>query len=82
MKQYGGPEWDKWNNVMRDYLVKSISKEGLERGSWFFDSGNDLGTETGGRLYDTSLCCMTLEVYYRYMPLYDEKASADPFPLD
>jgi hypothetical protein len=54
----------------------------LERGSWFFDSGNDLGTETGGRLYYTSLCCMTLEVYYRYMPLYDEKASADPFPLD
>lgn len=82
MKQYGGPEWDKWNNEMRDFLVKSISKEGLERGSWFFDSGNDLGTETGGRLYYTSLCCMTLEVYYRYMPLYDDKASADPFPLD
>jgi hypothetical protein len=82
MKQYGGPEWDKWNNEMRDFLVKSLDKEGAERGSWFFDSGNDLGTETGGRLYYTALCCMTLEVYYRYMPLYDEKASADPFPLD
>lgn len=82
MKQFGGPEWDRWNNTMRDFLVKSIDRNGNEKGSWFFDSGNDLGTDTGGRLYYTSLCCMTLEVYYRYMPLYDEKATADPFPLD
>ena len=79
MKQFGGPEWEKWNNEMRDFLVKSIDKEGAERGSWFFDSGNDQGTEPGGRLYYTSLCCMTLEVYYRYMPLYEGQDSAAPF---
>jgi hypothetical protein len=27
------------------------------------------GTE-GGRIMVTSLCCLTLEVYYRYLPLY------------
>ncbi|GAG45921.1 unnamed protein product, partial [marine sediment metagenome] len=26
----------------------------------------------GGRLYTTSLAILTLEVYYRYMPMYQE----------
>ena len=41
-----------------------------------------LGGERGGRLYNTSLACMTLEVYYRYLPLYDDGSVADEFPLD
>jgi hypothetical protein len=82
MKQYGNPHWDKWNNVMRDFLVKSQDTQGAEKGSWYFDSGTDYGAEAGGRLYFTAMCTMTLEVYYRYMPLYDEKTSSDPFPLD
>ena len=82
MKQYGNPHWDKWNNVMRDFLVKSQDTQGAEKGSWHFDSGTDHGAEAGGRLYCTAMCAMTLEVYYRYMPLYDEKTSSDPFPLD
>ena len=38
---------------------------------WYFGGGH---AETGGRLYNTAMCVMTLEVYYRYMPLYQNEA--------
>jgi hypothetical protein len=66
---YGGADWERWNEVMRDYLIQTQSTKGHETGSWFFQ-GNDHGTGAGGRLYFTALATMTLEVYYRYMPLY------------
>jgi len=31
---------------------------------------DDYGAPKGGRLYCTALAVMTLEVYYRHMPLY------------
>ncbi len=81
MKHYGGATWKKWNNEMRDYLVNSQSKEGVTEGSWFFNP-NSHAQEAGGRLYVTSLCCMTLEVYYRFLPIYGDEATQDVFPLD
>jgi hypothetical protein len=44
-------------------------------GSWHF---NEKWGNVGGRLYTTALAAMTLEVYYRFMPLY---AADDLFPL-
>ncbi len=81
MKHYGGGEWTKWNEKMRDYLVKTQATKGPSKGSWMF-SPRSLGSERGGRLYNTSMACMTLEVYYRYLPLYDDNSVADEFPLD
>ena len=26
--------------------------------------------QVGGRMYQTAICTLTLEVYYRYLPLY------------
>ena len=80
MKQYGGDEWTKWNKVMRDSLVASQNKSGNTAGSWFFEKGH--ATNKGGRLYCTAMACMTLEVYYRYLPLYSKEATEDEFPLD
>ena len=80
MKQYGGEKWTKWNKVMRDALVETQSKRGNSAGSWFFP--NDNHAEKGGRLYHTAMACMTLEVYYRYLPLYSQEATEDDFPLD
>lgn len=80
MKQYGGDEWNEWNKVMRDSLVASQNKSGNTAGSWFFDHNH--ATNKGGRLYCTALACMTLEVYYRYLPLYSQEATEDEFPLD
>ena len=67
MRHWEGPEWSKWNPAMRDYLVKTQAREGHESGSWYFSGGH---AESGGRLYVTAMAVMTLEVYYRYMPLY------------
>jgi hypothetical protein len=69
MHHYGGEHWERWNNVMRDSLVASQAQAGHERGSWYF-GGGDHGSSQGGRLYCTALAAMTLEVYYRHMPLY------------
>jgi hypothetical protein len=80
LKQYGGKSWTDWNNVMRDYLVKSQIKEGAAAGSW--NPGRTFGDGKGGRLYATALSCMTLEVYYRYLPIYGDEATKSDFKLD
>lgn len=74
MHHYGGYPWQRWNAVMREYLIRSQSKGGHETGSWFL-SGSDHGTSAGGRLYFTAMAAMTLEVYYRSMPLYREQST-------
>ena len=65
----GGGLWEHWNPVIRNHLVESQSNRGHEAGSWYFD--NPYGRE-GGRLYTTAMCVMTLEVYYRFSPLYQQ----------
>ena len=65
----GGPNWDRWNPKMREYLIDTQAKEGHETGSWYFAEPH---SSSGGRLYTTAMATMTLEVYYRYMPLYKE----------
>jgi hypothetical protein len=65
----GGPHWEKWNPKMREYLVGTQANEGHQTGSWYFSESH---STPGGRLYTTAMAVMTLEVYYRYMPLYSE----------
>jgi hypothetical protein len=64
----GGPQWETWNKQLRDRLVALQAKEAHEAGSWYTP---DYHTVAGGRLCDTALAIMILEVYYRHMPLYD-----------
>jgi hypothetical protein len=73
-----GPMWDKWNKTMRDMLTKGQETKGHAEGSWRARDG-DHGRAKGGRLYATALNCMTLEVYYRLMPIYQSKAFDDEF---
>jgi hypothetical protein len=70
MHQYGGQMWTDWNKVMRDRLVSTQRKKGHAKGSWDL---TDPHGATGGRLYQTCLSIMTLEVYYRHMPLYEQR---------
>ncbi len=77
MRHYGGSDWKRWNEVMREYLIKTQATKGHETGSWFFH-GTDHGTSAGGRLYFTALAAMTLEVYYRHMPLYRPQSTQTP----
>ena len=82
MRHYEGEKWDKWNKVMRDWLVGSQEKNEQShlRGSWSMKG--DHGSEAGGRLYCTAMATMILEVYYRQMPIYAKHAFDDDFPLD
>jgi hypothetical protein len=67
-------EWQTWNKKMRDYLVATQAAESHENGSWYFP--DPLG-DRGGRLYNTAMALMILEVYYRHMPLYGQQAVRD-----
>ena len=69
----GGPEWTTWNAKMREQLVQTQIKSGPAAGSW---SVTDPHGQSAGQIYQTALSVLTLEVYYRYLPLYRTTAPA------
>jgi hypothetical protein len=70
-----GPEWDTWNRKMRRILIESQEKTGCQAGSWNPEQPtSDPWGKSGGRLMVTTLSTLTLEVYYRYLPLYQMNA--------
>jgi hypothetical protein len=73
MHHWGGEAWTKWNDVMRDQLIETQAQEGVEAGSWK-PIGSGHAASSGGRLYTTVLNIMSLEVYYRHLPLYQRNA--------
>ncbi|WP_236010440.1 prenyltransferase/squalene oxidase repeat-containing protein [Candidatus Laterigemmans baculatus] len=82
LRHHGGPEWESYNNELRDWLVESQVQEGHAQGSWHWpESKSHRGPLEGGRLCSTSFATMILEVYYRHMPLYADAAAEDDFPL-
>ncbi len=70
MHFYDGPEWhQQWNPKMRDMLIEMQVPQGKrEAGSWDADSA--IIGQHCGRLGTTCLALLTLEVYYRHLPLY------------
>jgi hypothetical protein len=71
MHNVPGPQWDDWNRQMRRILIASQEKTGCAAGSWDPAKPDpDPWGNQGGRLMVTSFCALTLEVYYRYLPLY------------
>jgi len=81
---YQGPEWDRWNRGMRRIWVEKQNRDpkSTDFGSW---DPKDFGREHhdllgGGRLYLTSIGLLTLEVYYRYLPLYEGIRAAETKP--
>ncbi len=68
--QHGGEPWSRWNAAMRDRIVALQHDSGHRAGSW--DPDDSLYGAKGGRIYCTALAALSLEVYYRYLRLYDE----------
>jgi hypothetical protein len=69
----GGDAWKTWNEQMRDALIKTQDqgndpKRLHQRGSW--DPKGDLYGIAWGRVGQTALSVLTLQVYYRHLPLY------------
>lgn len=71
----GGERWKQWNNRLRPILLDSQVTEGPLAGSWDpYYPTPDLWSRYGGRLYVTTLNLLSLEVYYRHLPLYEATA--------
>ena len=60
--QRGGKDWESWNPRFTKALVQGQIVEG-PLGHWE-------GGDHGGSVYTTALCCLMLEVYYRYLPTF------------
>ena len=69
--------WGRWNQAVRDRLTASQQRGGELDGSWD-PSQSRWGGERGGRVYTTALATLTLEVYYRYLPMFGGKAGPGP----
>ncbi|MFC1759159.1 glycogen synthase GlgA [Planctomycetota bacterium] len=79
MRHYEGEMWEKWNKQMRDFLVNTQEQNGHMQGSWHMGSSH--AAKAGGRLYNTALSTMVLEVYYRHLPIYRTQAVEEDFKL-
>jgi hypothetical protein len=71
LMQADHPVWPRWNAANRDQIIRQQAVHGHETGSWFFA---DPDSAPGGRLAHTALAILTLEVYYRLLPIYGEQA--------
>ena len=67
-----GPKWNQWNEPMKDALVQNqnVKSGGCRSGSW-----EPVGRwcPEGGRVYATAINALTLEVYYRYVNVFNPK---------
>ncbi len=64
----GGDAWNQWNRQMKATLLTLQRTSGPDEGSW---DPVGLWAGYGGRAYSTAMGALTLEVYYRYLPVYD-----------
>jgi hypothetical protein len=80
MHHMGGEAWSFWNPQMRDMLVKKQDDGNTAGHKHQFGSWSPLGDAyngAGGRIMMSSLCVLTLEVYYRHLPLYRRDRMGD-----
>jgi hypothetical protein len=92
MHHFGGDGWKLWNEGlkrdksgkwvkvgtgMRDWLIKKQESDQTKHsfGSW--NPAGDVHGGAGGRIMITSMSLLTLEVYYRHLPLYRREMSGD-----
>ena len=62
-----GPAWEQWNEAVKSVLLARQHTSGPRAGSWDPDGR---WASVAGRVYQTAISTLTLEVYYRYLPLY------------
>ena len=73
--QRQGSDWDRWNHALQTKLLPEQRRDGDMAGSWDPDA---MWGSYGGRVYSTALGALCLEVYYRYLPLYDNDFPIEP----
>jgi hypothetical protein len=66
--------WQVWNEAMKSHLTSTQVLSGPTTGSW---DPRCIWAGYGGRLYSTTMACLCLEVYYRYLPIYQTNRVAN-----
>lgn len=75
MFHMGGEYWEDWNRKLHSLLIESQIKQGQLGGSWDpYYPVRDRWAAHAGRIYVTTMNLLSLEVYYRHLPLYEETA--------
>jgi HEAT repeat protein len=68
MHQIGGDDWAAWNAAMKPSLIGAqLKAPDPNAGAYPAKIGFD--GDVGGQIYSTSMCVLTLETYYRYLPM-------------
>ncbi len=75
--QHQGSTWQDWNKSLKDVLPRVQEKTGSNAGSW--DPSRGLAGN-GGRITSTALATLSLEVYYRILPIYGFRGDEDEAP--
>lgn len=65
--QHQGPIWIEWNERFREIVPAKQHKTGSKKGSW--DPSRGLAGN-GGRVASTALATLSLEVYFKLLPIY------------
>jgi hypothetical protein len=64
--QEGGATWEQWNKGVN--FAKELVVNQAEDGHW-----ENTDSHGAGLVYSTTLACLSLEVYYRYLPTYKQQ---------
>ena len=76
MFQHQGPVWELWNKQMKESLLAMQTRTGDTAGSW--EPKGQWTSGKGGRVMSTAMATLSLEVYYRYLPMYSRPKVRDP----
>lgn len=75
--QHQGAVWDAWNARLKETLPATQRQTGSLAGSWDLSRGL---TANGGRVASTTLATLSLEVYYRILPIYGFRGEDESVP--
>ena len=67
--QHQGDIWKDWNDRMKQVLIPAQQKTGPDAGSWTPSTTTWTGPRMG-RLVTTVFSTLSLQVYYRILPIY------------
>ena len=74
--QHQGPIWTEWNDRLKEIIPTLQDKHGANAGSWPAETALSHFKSTG-RAVTTGISTLSLEVYYRLLPMYGFRAEDD-----